>query len=424
MFHPAEIRVPVSTGEVAQILRAAVRRGRRVKVIGSGHSFTDIAGTDGSLVRLDAMARLHAVDLDARTVTVGAGMRLDRLSGILAGLGLALANLGDIAVQTVAGAISTGTHGTGLRLGCLATQVVSMELVTGAGEVVWCDEETEPELFRCAQVGLGALGVITRVTLRCVPAFRLHARETAEPLEGVLDTFVDEAEEHDHLEFFWVPGTRRALVKRNNRTELPARPPSRVSYVRDKLLTENLAFGVACRVGRRWPSTASTVARLVGGAAPTRELVDRSDRVFASPRLVRFAEMEYAIPLDSVAEAVEEVGRLCDRLQTPTTFPIEVRCSAPDAIPLSPGYGRTSAHVAVHVYRGTPHDAYFQGVERIMDGCGGRPHWGKLHYQHAGSLACRYPEWDRFLAVRGAADPAGVLANPYLDRVLGPVEPQ
>lgn len=418
---PAAVERPVSTAEVAEIVARAHRDGRRVKVIGAGHSFTPAAMTAGVLLSLERMDAIRSIDPERRRVTVEAGITLRELSARLDRHGLALPNLGDINVQSLAGATSTATHGTGRAWGNLATTIVGLELVDGRGEIVTCDGSDDPDLLRVARVGVGALGVVTAATIQCVPAFNLHAVETIEPLDDLLadlDTFLSSA---DHAEFFWMPGSSRCQVKRNRRTDEPARPPSRLSYVRDKYVAENLAFGLVCRTGRRFPALAPRLAKLVAGAAGPRELIDRSDRVFASPRHVRFVEMEYGIPVEHLAEALQRVRALIATLDFPTLFPIEVRVSAADDIPLSTGYGRENGWIAVHQYRGAPYHGYFQGVERIMDDYGGRPHWGKLHFQTADRLRERYPEWDVFAAARARLDPDGTFRNDYLDRVLGPI---
>jgi L-gulonolactone oxidase len=413
------VHQPASTEEVAAIVAGATAAGERVKTIGAGHSFTDAAMTDGHLLSLDRMGVVLAVD--GHDVRVQAGIRLCDLNERLAEHGLAMPNLGDIDRQSIAGATATATHGTGSGLGNLATTIVGMELVAGDGSVVRVDADTDPELLRVARVGLGALGVVTEVTLRCVPAFNLHARETIEPLDELLANFTEVMHSTDHVEFYWMPGARRCQVKRNTRTDEPARPQPRLAYVRDKWVGENLAFGAVCRVGRRVPTLAPRIAKLVMSAAAERDLVDRSDRIFCSPRHVRFVEMEYGIPFDAVPEALERIGRLIETLPFPTLFPIEVRASDADDIPLSTASGRPSGWIAVHQYVGTPYEAYFQGVEGIMDDYAGRPHWGKLHFQRAATLAERYPEWDVFRAARRQLDPGGTFRNAYLDRVLGPV---
>jgi FAD-linked oxidoreductase len=418
---PACVERPTSTDQVAALVRGACRDGRRVKVIGAGHSFTPAAMTAGLLLSLDRLAAVRSVDRELCRITVDAGITLRALGDELDAVGMAMPNLGDINVQSIAGAINTATHGTGRTWGNIATTIIALELVDGDGDVVWCDAHHRPDLLRAARVGVGALGVITAVTIQCVPAFNLHAHETVEPLDDLLadiDTFASSA---DHAEFFWMPGTRRCQVKRNRRTDEPARPPSKLAYVRDKYVAENLAFGAVCRVGRRFPSLAPTIAKAVAGAAGERDLIDRSDRVFASPRHVRFVEMEYGIPLAHLAEAVDRVRTVTRTLSFPTLFPIEVRVSAGDDIPLSTGFGRENGWIAVHQYRGAPYEAYFQGVEAIMDEYGGRPHWGKLHFQTSRTLRDRYPEWHTFATARAELDPAGVFRNDYLDRVLGPV---
>ena len=422
---PAEVVRPTATGEVADIVRRAHVAGQRVKTIGAGHSFTAAAMTNGVLLSLERMRSVLAVDQARHRVTVQAGITLRDLGDELAAVGLAMPNLGDINVQSVAGAINTATHGTGLAWGNIATTIVGMELVDGRGEVVRCDDECDPELLRVARVGVGSLGVVTEVTIQCVPAFNLHAHETVEVLDELLDDVVDGipgfAGSADHAEFFWMPGARRVQVKRNRRTDEPARPPSRLAYLRDKYVAENAAFGLVCRVGRRFPSLAPRVAKLVAGVASERELIDRSDKVFASPRLVRFVEMEYGIPIEALPDALRRVCELTTTLSYPTLFPIEVRVSAADDIALSTGFGRTNGWIAVHQYRGAPYEHYFQGVEAIMNDYDGRPHWGKLHYQTAATLRDRYPEWNRFAEVRARLDPDGTFRNEYLDRVLGPI---
>jgi L-gulono-1,4-lactone dehydrogenase len=420
---PGEFASVNSTGEVAALVKRARAGGGRVKVIGAGHSFTPIAMTKGILISMDAMNTVSEIDPETGRVRVQAGIRLKDLNTILAAAGLALPNLGDINVQSLAGAISTATHGTGRDLPNIGANVVAMELVTGTGEVVHLSETNDPGALSAARAGLGALGVITEVTIQCVPAFNLHAIETVEPLASVtgdIEAFIHSA---DHTELFWMPGARRARVKRNHRTTEPARPQPRLAYIRDKWIGENIGFGLMCRAGRSMPSLAPVVGKLLTSSSNDRELIDRSDRIFSSPRHVRFLEMEYGIELAAVGEALDRIGALVKELSFPPLFPIEVRVSAADDAPLSTGYGRRSGWIAVHQYKGAPHEAYFRGVEQIMDDYGGRPHWGKMHYQSAATLESRYPAWDRFAEVRARLDPDGVFRNPYLDRVLGPVRP-
>ena len=412
---PTAVHLPTNTDGVAAIVRHAAEAGERVKVIGGGHSFTGAAMTDGHLMSLDAMCGV--VSVEGADVTVQAGIRLYQLNAELAKVGLAMSNLGDIDQQSIAGATATATHGTGRGYGNLATMIVGMELVTGDGSVRRLVEGDE--LLRVARVGLGALGIVTEVTLRTVPAFNLHAVETIESLDHVLGDFDAFMSSTDHVEFFWMPGARRCQVKRNTHTDRAPEPQSKFGYVRDKWIGENLAFGTVCRVGRRFPSLAPRVAKVVMSAAAERELIDRSDRVFCSPRRIHFLEMEYGIPLADVPEAVTRVADFASTLPFPPLFPVEVRASAADDIPLSTANGRESGWIAIHQYIGAPYEAYFQGVEEIMNSYGGRPHWGKMHFQTAASLAARYPEWSAFQSARSELDPDGRFSNPYVDHVLG-----
>jgi len=415
---PAEWARPRSEEELIALVKRAAAGGRRVKVVGAGHSFTGIACTDGVLVDLGDYDRVLSVD--GTRVTVQSGISLQRLCDELDARGLALENMGDIAYQSIAGATATATHGTGAAFGGLASRIVGMRIVTADGSVLDCSADEHADVLSVARVGLGALGVVSTVTVDAVPAFRLHAVEEAMPVDDVLADFEGFMTSTDHVEFYWVPHTRWALTKRNTRTQEAPRPRPRHREVLDDLVGQNLAFGAMCRVGRRFPRAIPRLAKLVPSASGRVDYVDRSDKVFTSPRLVRFYEMEYSIPAEAVPEALNRVRALVDRIGVPISFPVEVRLVAGDDIPLSTAYGRRSGYVAVHVYQGTrAYDQYFTGVEAIMDDYGGRPHWGKLHYQRAATLAPRYDRWDDFVALRNRLDPSGTFANPYLDRVLG-----
>jgi len=409
---------PTSEEALVEVVRRAGEADRTVKAVGSGHSYSAIACTDGHLVDLSAYRGVLAADATTGTITVEAGISLSRLNDELDGRGRALPVLGDIAYQSIAGAVSTGTHGPGARFRTIADAVVGMRLVTGDATVLECSPERDADVWSAARVGLGALGLLSTVTLQTVPAFDLHVVEEPMKMADVLARREELVGGNDHLGLFWFPGSDTAVVKRSNRTDEPRRPRSkRVEWTTD-ILMDNVAFGLACRVARRVPAAARSI--VAGAAQKDRvEWIDRSDRVFATPRLVRVIEMEYAIPADAFPEAFARLSRLVDSIGTPITVPVEIRWAAGDDIPLSHASGRDSAYIAVHMYRGVPYDHYFQGVESIMAGYEGRPHWGKMHFQSAETLAPRYPRWDEFQAVRRRTDPDGRFRNPYLDRVLG-----
>ena len=417
---PVSIRQPTHEAELVGIVKEAAAAGMRVKCVGAGHSFTPIACTDGVMVDLRSYGRVLGHDAEARTVTVEAGITLSTLCEELDRRGLALENMGDIGYQSIAGATATATHGTGWHFGNISSRIVGMRLIAGDGSIVVASATENPEVLDAARVGVGALGIVSQVTFQAVPAFRLHAIEEPMRVDDLLSDFDGYMSSADHVEFYWVPHTAWALTKRNRRTDEPAQPRGRVKELVDDLLLPNVAFGALCRVGRRRPNLIPRMAKILPSTGRT-EYTDRSDHVFTSPRRVHFYEMEYGIPRDAMPEALNRVRRLVDEAGIQLSFPVEVRVVAPDDIPLSTAHGRATGYIAVHVYQGTPYDAYFQGVERIMDSYGGRPHWGKMHFQRAETLADRYPRWDDFQAVRRRLDPEGRFTNQYLDRVLGPI---
>jgi L-gulonolactone oxidase len=414
------LRRPTTEAELVALVQEAGRTGTRVKCVGAGHSVTPIACTDGVMVDLSGYGRVLRTDPETRRVTVEAGITLAALCQSLDDRGLALENMGDIAYQSLAGATSTATHGTGWHFGNISSRIVGMRLIAGDGSIVECSADEHPDVFAAARVGLGALGIVSTITIEAVPAFRLHAIEEPVRIDEVLDDFDGFMSSADHVEFYWVPHTAWALTKRNRRTDEPAVPRPKVRRLIDEVLLPNVAFGALCRIGRRKPDWIPRMAKVLPSTGRV-EYTERSDKVFTSPRLVRFYEMEYAIPREAVPEALQRVRRLVDEAGIQLSFPVEVRVVAADDIPLSTAEGRATGYIAVHVYQGTPYDAYFQGVERIMDGYGGRPHWGKMHFQRAETLADRYPRWNEFGLVRQRLDPEDRFTNPYLERVLGPV---
>lgn len=373
------------------------------------------------MLDLGAMTDVLDVDRAGGLVRVQAGITIHELSRRLDALGLAMENLGDIDVQSIAGAVSTATHGTGARLRNISSQVHELTLVLADGSTLACSPERDAETFRAARVGVGALGAIAEVTLRCVPAFTLRGVDAPAPLEDALERFEELALANDHFEFFVFPHARTALTRTNNRTDEPPRPRGRAAaYLNDVLLT-NHAFGLFCRAGRRMPARIPQLNRVVTRLAGRSLRVERSASIFASPRLVRFTEMEYALPRERTVEAVRAVMELVPRRGFAVPFPIEVRTVAADDAFISTAGGRDSGFVAVHMFEGMEWEPYFRAVEEIMDGLEGRPHWGKRHFQTAATLRERYPQWERFQAVRARLDPHGRFANAWTERVLGPV---
>ena len=416
---------PRTAEAIADAVRDAATAGLVVRALGSGHSFTPAAATDGAAIDLSSWTGVVSADVSTGLVTVRSGTTLRDLNTVLDALGLALPNMGDIDAQTVSGAICTGTHGTGAGLGGIATQVEALELVTGDGELLSVSATSHPELLPAARVSIGALGVITTVTLRCVPTFQLAADERPMPVEEVLDRFEEFAADNDHFEFYWFPYGRNALVKRNNRITAPgdsaATPPPMPGWRRfyEYEVMENAAFGALCRTGRAVPSLVRPLGRLAAATLSARSYSAHSHQVFVTPRRVRFVESEYAVPRESVLEVLAELRLAVPRLSQPVMFPVEVRVAAADDAWLSTAHGRDTAYIAIHQYTGMPYAEYFAAFESITGSAGGRPHWGKMHTLDASRLAEVYPRFADFLQVRDQTDPQRRFSNLYLDQVLG-----
>ncbi|MFE0250123.1 D-arabinono-1,4-lactone oxidase [Streptomyces sp. NPDC059010] len=416
---PAREVAPASVEELSAAIRRAAEDGLKVKAIGSGHSFTSIAATDGVLIRPQLLTGIRNIDRDAMTVTVEAGTPLKRLNMALAREGLSLTNMGDIMEQTVSGATSTGTHGTGRDSGSIATQIKALELATADGSVLTCSEKENPEVFAAARIGLGALGIVTAITFAVEPIFLLSAREEPMPFDRVLSEFDELWAENEHFEFYWFPHTTSTNTKRNNRSAGPEKPVGQVAgWFEDEFLS-NGVFQAAQWVGRAVPAAIPTIAQISSKALSSRTYTDIPYKVFTSPRRVRFVEMEYAVPRQAVVETLRELKAMVERSGLRVSFPVEVRTAPADDITLSTASDRDSAYIAVHMAKGTPYQRYFTAAERIFTAHEGRPHWGKVHTRDAEYFAQVYPRFGEFTALRDRLDPDRLFQNDYLRRVLG-----
>jgi L-gulonolactone oxidase len=416
---PAREAAPASVEELADAVRRAAEDGLRVKAVGTGHSFTSVAATDGLLIRPHLLTGIRDIDRESMTVTVEAGTPLKRLNVALAREGLSLANMGDIMEQTVAGATSTGTHGTGRDSASIAAQITALELVTADGSVLNCSAEENPEVFAAARIGLGALGVVSAITFAVQPLFLLTAREEPMPFGKVLADFDELWTENEHFEFYWFPHTERCHTKRNNRSAGPEQPVGRVGAWIEEEFLSNGVWQAANLVGRAVPATVPAIAKVASHGWSARTYTDIPYKVFTSPRRVRFVEMEYAVPRAAVGEVLRELKTTIDRSNLRISFPVEVRTAPADDITLSTASGRDSAYVAVHMFRGTPYRAYFTAAERIFTAHEGRPHWGKVHTRDAEYFARLYPRFGEFTKLRDRLDPERRFQNAYLRRVLG-----
>ncbi|RIQ32132.1 D-arabinono-1,4-lactone oxidase [Jiangella rhizosphaerae] len=417
---PVRVERPASADEAAAVLTAAACDGLRVKPVGAGHSFTPIAATDGVQVRLDGLSGLLSLDTDARTATVGAGTRLHELNALLTERGYGLTNMGDIAVQTVSGAIATGTHGSGRASASLSEQVVALEIVLPDGSVrrvSAADTGDDGDLFQAARLGLGALGIVTSVTFRIEPAFTLRSTVERTTLDAVVERLPD-LEAEDHCDLYWLPFTDAVQLTVNRRTGEPAAPPHPVASWWSGDVIENAGVALVQRVTRAapklTPSVNAVAARLIGD----RTFVDLAPKVFTSTRRVRFHEMEYALPRSAAAGALRALRDLTARGPWRVAFPVEIRLAPADDVWLSPAYGRDTVYVATHAYPRTDYTGWFSAVEKLWTEYGGRPHWGKLHTRDSGYLRDQYRQMGSFRAVRDRVDPGRIMANAYLDRIL------
>ncbi|WP_042337333.1 D-arabinono-1,4-lactone oxidase [Paraburkholderia ferrariae] len=414
----ATVSTPASFPELASLLRQAARGNKAVRVVGAGHSFSPLLQTDGLILSLDKMQGVAEIDRATGTARVRAGTRLSAIGSALAAEGLAMENLGDINVQSIAGATSTGTHGTGILLGNVATQIASMKFMTAEGTEVQASPGENPDLFEGGRIGLGALGVITEIGLKVVPAFRLKLERGKMNFDECLARAASLAKRHRSFELFWLPHTDSVLTKVWNVTEEPITPTGLKRYVTEDLL-ENFLFGLICRLSKWAPSSCPSLSRLCAAFISPGQHVEASHLMLSTVRRVRFNEAEWSVPAERGADALREIRAFIERKSFPLMFPLEYRWVRGDNIWLSPNYGRDSVHISVHQYRGMPYEQYFDGVQAICLNHGGRPHWGKVHSLAAKDLAGIYPRWDDFLALRERMDPKGRFLTPYLRSLFG-----
>jgi len=417
---PASISTPASLSELQEAVAAAAGRGQPVRASASGHSFTDIALTDGVMVRLDRLMRMLDFDRASGLFKVEGGIVLGALNRLLDEYGVAFENLGDIDRQSVAGSISTGTHGTGERYRSVSAQIAAMELVTADGSLVEVSED-DPDLLRAARVGLGALGIIYSVTVRTVPAFTLDRVDGPRPLDEVLDRLDELSAGADHFEFYVFPHTEVALCRESRRTDDPPRPRHPAVVYAQEVILENWVGQLFALAARTMPSQAPRLSRIASRGVGRSRKIDRSYEVFASERRIRFTEMEWGIPREHARAAIEAVLAEANRPGHGLAYPVEVRFVAADDSMLSTSHGRDTCYIAVHQDRKLEWEPYFRAVEEIAVSHGGRPHWGKRHFRTVADLAPAYPEWDTFQAIRARLDPGGTFGNDYTERVLGPV---
>ncbi|MFD2117864.1 D-arabinono-1,4-lactone oxidase [Paenibacillus yanchengensis] len=415
---PAEIVYPASIEEVQQLVRTCYENGHYLRVVGSGHSFTPVASSDQILVSLDRMQGIIAIDKQSYTAEVWGGTKLKWLGQLLHEQGLAQENLGDIDVQSIAGAISTGTHGTGVTFGTIATQVIGLTVVNGQGEVIECSEQSHPELFKALQISLGMLGIIVQVTLRLQSSYIMKYESKRMKLADCLPHLEQYANSHRHFEIYWFPYAETCQVKMMNESDTTTKATPVKDYIKGRIL-ENALFGLLSALCRVVPSISSTASKISAAGIPIVSKADYSYRLFATVRNVRFLEMEYNVPAELLPVIIKEMRGVMKAEKFHVHFPIECRYVAADDIWLSPAFERDSAYIAVHMYKGMPYERYFAKMEQIFKRYQGRPHWGKMHTLQTDDLQKLYPKWDAFREVRKVMDAKGIFLSPYLRRLVG-----
>jgi FAD-linked oxidoreductase len=408
---PAKRAAPANEGELAELLKSAPAP---IRAVGAGHSFSGLVPTDGTLLTLDRFSGVIDHDPATHQATVRAGTRLAAMAEELAKRGLALANMPDVNKQSIAGAISTGTHGTGAEIGSLSSFVTGLTLVTPKGDVIDCDAKTRPEIFDAARVSVGALGIVTKVRLQADPVYKLKRRTWVAPVEEMLDAVPELAAKNRNFEFYYIPFSGMALGITNNITDEPE-TPTPINEDDDglrelKMIEDWLGWSPSLR---RW-----IIQKVLSGMKP-QERVDYSHKTLSTERGVRFNEMEYHLPREAGPAALREIIETIEKNNIKVFFPIEFRTTAPDTIWLSPFYGRKSCSIAVHQFYEWDYKPYFAAIEPIHRKHEGRPHWGKLNTLTAAEFSTLYPKWKDFLAVRAELDPEARLLNPYLKSVFG-----
>lgn len=413
---PERMYYPRSIEDVIEIVKAATENQQKIRVVGAGHSFTNLVMTEDWLVSLDYLSGVKEVDHKNHTVTVYGGTRLYDLSKALEKLGYAQENLGDINVQSIAGAISTGTHGTGIQFGSISTQVKEITFVTAGGNLLRLHEENNVEEFKASLISLGMFGIIIEAKIRVVPSpvYRYISNHVYYPtLLNNLETYI---QDNQHFEFFMFPYADQVQTKTMNPTNTSPKSIKRHQW--NNLIVENYMYQAVSHLCLLYPSLTRSVSRLSAKLVSKSTIDAKSYQLFATPRKVRFFEMEYGIPIEYFHDAIQEIRETIVKNQYKVHFPIECRTVKQDDIWLSPSYKRDSAFIAFHVYKGMEYQTYFRDMEAIMKKYNGRPHWGKLHQQKAKDLCEMYPKWDQFIQLRQQLDPEKMFVNRYLDELF------
>jgi FAD-linked oxidoreductase len=417
---PQQFAKPANEAE----LSAAVRDGvGPVRVVGSGHSFTALGETNGTLISLDGMQGVVATDATSLTATVRAGSKIHALGRPLFDAGLGLKNQGDIDRQAIAGAVGTGTHGTSPQLGSLSAEVKGFRLVTADGQVLDCSPSSNAEVWEAGRVSFGSLGVMSEITMGARKAYKLRECNWVMPVAHCWRDLHTLRDKHRHFEFFWFPYVDSVLAKSLDETNEAVGVPltsEQMAERGERVTADQRTFRYGCEVARIAPALSARLQRLFTRASMVASTRARwSHEIFPSPRNVKFNEMEYAVPASNGADCIREIAEVIRNRKIAGVFPIEFRFVKADDIWISPFYKRDAVTISVHQYHRQSYDALFGAAEAIFKRYGGRPHWGKLHTLKAADFEKLYPRWGDYQSLRRRLDPAGKLLNPHLKSVFG-----
>ncbi len=416
-WNSKEFLQPSTSKEIKEIIQTANKIGKKIRVYGTKHSFSAVNNTDSICLNLDKYQGIVNVDKKNNYVTVKGGTKLFNLTQLLAKEGLATENMGDVDKQSIAGAISTGTHGTGTTFGNISTQVVAVTFINGLGEEIYCSETENKELFKCMKVSLGVLGIITELTLRCIPNYKLKLVKKVEKLDAVLSKLTEINKENRNFEFYWFPYTNAVQTKYSNVTTQKANKDNFINYLND-VVVENYILKLLCVLAKKNPKLNVGVSKFSARFLSKSTKVKESKDVYATPRLVKFNEMEYNIPIECYQDCLNDITNLINTKQFKIHFPLENRFVKGDDIYLSPAYKRDSAYIACHVYKEKEYEPYFKALEKVFIKYGGRPHWGKMHFQKAQYFQKSYPMFDVFNKHRKNHDPNNLFLNEHLNDIF------
>lgn len=416
--YPGNVYLPKSIDEVCEIVKQHATLIKTIRVTGAAHSFSPVALPEHSAMSLHYLRGLIEVDEKEQTATFYAGTYLYEIGPLLAKYGLALINMGDIQQQSLAGVISTGTHGTGVTLGSFSSMVTKWGFVNGEGEYIE-HERGEDDLSKALVVSVGLLGILVTVTIKVIPLYSLAYTSERKNFYDEINKFSKTIRENRHAEWFYFPGSETIQVKKMNMVEIKKQSPfqKKIDELKIHFLENNL-FSVASNIVKLKPTLALSVSKLSSKLISEDSRVGLSYEIFPTPRKVKFVETEYAIPIQHFEACIEEVHHAFTNRQFDVHFPIECRTTAGEEGFLSPTQGKESAFIAFHMYKGMDEGPYFQWVHNLLERYEGRPHWGKMNRYNAKNIQKFYPEAEKFNEIRKIHDPHNVFLTTYFQQIF------